>query len=494
VGKANRERRKAKQRSRANRARPTGRSAGLFEQPSDRRERPREAADALVAAALNAHLDQNEAALAFCLESLTAPPDGLTSRRAVNLALAEWFDRLVESVWRRGWQPVDVHRIVHRRAGQRQARLVVDAMAGQMRRYAPATVDDRWTAQLGTLGATVWWDRDENWLDAWGGREALDRAATLADAVELLDLLYRLPTIESLCPPPGAARPGGGRSGADRPAGKRGGGGPGGGGPGGGGPGGGGPGGGGPGGGGPGGGGSDPRILDRVRALLAKAESTEFTDEAEALTAKAQQIMARHSIDEALLAAREGSAERPGGRRVGIDNPYEAAKAMLLNVVAAANRCRSVWSKSLGFATVVGFQPDLDAVELLYTSLLVQATTAITQAGSRQDPYGRSRTRSFRQSFLTSFATRIGERLADATDQASKEARADLGENRLLPVLAARNDAVQEATETMFPELVAQTVSANDREGWAAGRAAADLATLNTRDTLRPHAAANPAG
>ena len=63
-------------------------------------------------------------------------------------------------------------------------------------------------------------------------------------------------------------------------------------------------------------------------------------------------------------------------------------------MVAAANRCRAVWHRSLGLCTVLGFPGDLDAVELLVTSLLVQATTAMVQAGSRRDVYGRSRTRS----------------------------------------------------------------------------------------------------
>ena len=47
----------------------------------------------------------------------------------------------------------------------------------------------------------------------------------------------------------------------------------------------------------------EPRILDKVRALLAKAESTEFPEEAEAYTAKAQELMARHRIDRAVLGA-----------------------------------------------------------------------------------------------------------------------------------------------------------------------------------------------
>jgi hypothetical protein len=49
-------------------------------------------------------------------------------------------------------------------------------------------------------------------------------------------------------------------------------------------------------------------------------------------------------------------------------------------VVATANRCRVVWHRNLGLRTVMGFRTDLDAVELLFTSLLVQATTALRPA------------------------------------------------------------------------------------------------------------------
>ncbi len=475
MGSRNRERRKAKQKARASRGRAqaagprtapgagpgtAGPGTGPFHQDRSQREMLRVRADRLVAAALNAQLDRDGAALAKCVESLVAPPVGPAGHRAVRQSLAGWSDRVVEATWQRGWQPIDVHRIVNRRADQRQARLAVDAMAAQLRQYAADTVDEQWKAQLQALDGTGSGKRDDKWLDAWGDLESRDRAEMLVDTLSLLNLLHGLPTIESLCPPPGTVRrdtPGRGHARGDpgRPAagsktGRS----------------------------------ADPRILDKVRALLAKAESTGFAEEAEALTAKAQQLMSRHSIDEALLAAREGSRDKPVGYRVGIDNPYEAAKASLLDVVANANRCRAVWAKNFGYATVIGFQPDLDAVELLYTSLLVQATAAMMQAGSRQDRAGRSRTRSFRQSFLASFAVRIGQRLTDAREQASEEAAAEAGEGRLLPVLAARHDSVRETTETMFPEIVARAVSATDGEGWAFGRAAADLASLHARDEV----------
>jgi hypothetical protein len=133
-------------------------------------------------------------------------------------------------------------------------------------------------------------------------------------------------------------------------------------------------------------------------------------------------------------------------------------------------------------STVLGFPADLEAVELLFTSLLVQATTALVHAGSRKDSYGRSRTRSFRQSFLSAYAERIGERLRCATDEAVKQAATDTGRGDLLPVLAARHQEVDEAVTAMFSKVVERSVRpGTDREGWASGRAAADLATLHAR-------------
>ena len=52
-------------------------------------------------------------------------------------------------------------------------------------------------------------------------------------------------------------------------------------------------------------------LLDRVRKLLAKAEDESVTPaEAQALTAKAAELMARYGIDRALLAARP-AGDRP---------------------------------------------------------------------------------------------------------------------------------------------------------------------------------------
>ncbi|MFD4528864.1 DUF2786 domain-containing protein [Streptomyces sp. NPDC058470] len=221
----------------------------------------------------------------------------------------------------------------------------------------------------------------------------------------------------------------------------------------------------------------DSRMLTRIRALLAKAEATGFPEEAEALSAKAQELMARHSIDEALLAARTHAKDAPGACRIGVEPPYETAKAVLLDAVAGANRCRAVWNDFLGFSTVVGFEPDLEAVELLYTSLLVQATAAMTKAEAAQRAAGRKRTKTFRQSFLAAYAHRIGDRLASA---AESQVASAVGE--LLPVLVAREVAVTDHMERMFPETVTTRLrGVTDETGWQEGAAAADRAQVRGR-------------
>lgn len=224
----------------------------------------------------------------------------------------------------------------------------------------------------------------------------------------------------------------------------------------------------------------DAAVLERVRALLAKAESTTFHAEAEALSAKAHQLMARHAIDRAMVL--RGDDDGVGSRRIGIDDPYAVAKVQLLAQVADACNCRAIWSEPFALVTVFGHAADLDTVELLHTSLLVQATTAMLAAGADRAGH-RSRSRGFRSSFLLAYAHRVGERLRQVTAATVAEAASDHGD-ALLPVLASRIDAVEAAVREACPHLVTRRTSIADDAGWAAGTAAASHADLSAR--LRP--------
>ncbi len=404
-------------------------------------------AEEIIFDALDARHHKRESDFVRLRTSLAEGAVDATGVQVVNRALFTVLLRSTRQTWERGWQPAELVRLARREFTVRHGRLMVDAIAAQMRVYAAPTVDPRWQAQLVALGAEVWWDHDDHYVGAWAKQQELDRTIAIDHLLDLLYFLQTLPSIERIGPVPGAGTPSGSTvTGPDSAA--------------------------------------DQRMLARIRALLAKAESTDFPEEAEAFTAKAQQLMARHSIDHALLAAKAGGRDEPVTRRIGIDNPYEAPKSLLLQVVAESNRCRSVWMKRYGLATVVGFPADLDSVELLFTSLLVQATKAMTQVSRRQDRPGHNNIRAFRQSFLTAYASRIGERLNAEAQEVDREVATSAAGVNLLPVLAARSDAVRDAFDRQFPDLTSHATRINSSEGWASGRAAADRASLHGQQAV----------
>ena len=130
--------------------------------------------------------------------------------------------------------------------------------------------------------------------------------------------------------------------------------------------------------------GTRPAVMGRIRGLLAKAESTEFPEEAEALTAKAQELMTRHAVDAAVLDAEPVEvARRRGVRPPGAPGPaVRGGQGPTADRGRGVNGVRSVWLDEVGMATVVGLPVDLDSMELLFTSLLVQATRAMAETGT----------------------------------------------------------------------------------------------------------------
>lgn len=367
------------------------------------------------------------------------------ARRDVALAVAEVLERQVASVWDGGWQPSDIARLVTRNLGNDEHALFRWMVAAQAVSYDQlgSRVAPGWMAQLHDIEATRGWDPQRPYLLQLEGVWT----EVIGSAVRLMSLLYGLPVVPRLTDPPSAWREGDAVSGTSLPAG----------------------------------------VLSKVRALLAKAEATTFEQEAEALTAKAQELMARHRIDQAVIAGTgDDGGAKPVGRRVGVDDPYADAKAALIDGVARANGCQAVWSKALGFATVFGFPDELVAVEELFTSLLVQATTALAREGSKRDEFGRGRTTRFRRSFLVAFAARISQRLHAAVEATIEEATNERSA-ALVPVLARREEATATAAQAAFPEIESFSPTATDGEGWYAGTLLGDRADLSRGPELTSH-------
>lgn len=238
------------------------------------------------------------------------------------------------------------------------------------------------------------------------------------------------------------------------------------------------------------------RMLARVRALLAKAESTSFQDEATALTAKAHELMATHAIDLALIEEQTGRGAVET-RHLYVAAPYPKEKATLLSGVARANRCRVIiglddetfqrWVREepqrlTGTGrqtTLIGYATDLDIVELLYTSLHLQAVNLMLLHGTVKNEWGENRTKSFRRSFLAAFASTVGDRL-EVNRLITTETADEATDGSALPVLVDRSERVDDRVEELFPELGTMRLSVSNSAGVIAGHDAGQQADIGT--------------
>lgn len=377
---------------------------------------------------------------------LRSLPAAVVDREAEALLLDQ-----VAAVWSGGWQPVELHRQGRRGCPTAAGgRLVGLAIAVDHAGRRAVSLDRRWMAQVEGLDLPEVNGRP-GWVRRWTDEEGLDRSPALAAIVDALANVLHVPRLEEVLPPPGSGSspprgvrpaPPGEATGAE----------------------------------------TDP-VLDRIRALLAKAESTSFEAEATALTAKAQELMTRHAIDAAVVQSRSGREdEQPVLVRVPVDAPYVDAKSLLLQTVAESGRCRTVFHQPLALSTVVGFPADVGAVEVLFTSLLLQAQTALAAAAKRAPAGTRTRSQSYRSSFLLAYAGRIRERLREINEAVFAEVEAEQGGD-FLPVLRSRSAAVDDFMTDRFGDMVSSPVRGGyDPSGWAGGTVAADQAQLTFGD------------
>jgi hypothetical protein len=237
-------------------------------------------------------------------------------------------------------------------------------------------------------------------------------------------------------------------------------------------------------------------MLDKVRKLLAKAEDPGCTPaEAAALNDKAAELIAKYGVDQALLAAATPEADPVGDRTISIYAPYALDKASLLGAVAHALRCRSVRIKHRtgsgnGYGMhLFGCASDLERTELLYTSLLVQASYGL--AAAKVPPY--EPLASFRRSWLAGFAQAVGARLRQAEQRASAEAATGSGPSMEL-VLADRGDRVARRVAEAYPRLGTapprRLIGSGAGDGYAAGQRA-DLGGVGGRTPLASPASAH---
>jgi hypothetical protein len=194
-------------------------------------------------------------------------------------------------------------------------------------------------------------------------------------------------------------------------------------------------------------------LLDRVRKLLAKAEAQGVTPhEAEALTAKAAELMARYGIDRAMLAATRPETDQPDNRVIDIANPWAQVRAHLLAGLAGAMRCQCILLNADAPGArvhIFGYRSDLERTDILYTSLLLQMAHGLTAS---VPPAGARSPRAWRRSWLLGFAAAVVARVKSAEDRAAARAEAEssTGPSTAL-VLADRSVVVRRQIEEAYP-------------------------------------------
>ena len=218
----------------------------------------------------------------------------------------------------------------------------------------------------------------------------------------------------------------------------------------------------------------DAKMVARVQALLAKAESTDFPHEAEALFAKAQELMTRHLIDDTLARART-STDKPELRRLTMVAPYASAKFTLISAVGRANDVQVVGSAN-NVVTLFGYRIRPRRGRIAVCVAGGAGFPRNVPAPAKKWPctaYAR-----FRHSFLIAFAYQVEQRLQEAKQRTEAERR-----TRKPPVRSCRC-SMPNATRSRnsptrrFRTCSASVVSLSHAGGYHAGRDAAERADL----------------
>lgn len=229
--------------------------------------------------------------------------------------------------------------------------------------------------------------------------------------------------------------------------------------------------------------------LDKIRKLLNMAERAATDEEADAFNRRAEQLMADWGIAAAQLAATGQATDNIELRIVDVDAPYGTAKSHLLASVARPMRCQTVrhaHRRGGGYScTVIGHRSDIERVELLYTSLLVQATAQLLRV--RPPAYSGESVKSFRRAWLYAYGQAVNDRLTTSERRAADQAAA--GDHHATAtttstaistalVLRDREQRVEDEKRRAFPNLITRNVSLTSAGGYGAGYRAGHTADL----------------
>jgi hypothetical protein len=234
----------------------------------------------------------------------------------------------------------------------------------------------------------------------------------------------------------------------------------------------------------------DAGLVEKIKKILAKAESTNSPEEASIFYAKAEEMMQRHMIDEAMLAALgTGKQDTIGMMHVPMGKTYWLAwRTVLVNLGYAFGFKVLIGDNRKG-GTIVwfGWQSELKTAEVMVAHLEIQAERAAAPfmsnytspytdtAKAREDRFKAKR--SFLEGYGCMVARRIETQRAMTRNQVSREKGESSG--NLLPVLVSRDDQLQSAFDDLHTKKANLKQTQLNATGYGAGREAGRSADIN---------------
>lgn len=243
----------------------------------------------------------------------------------------------------------------------------------------------------------------------------------------------------------------------------------------------------------------EEKYADKIAKLLRKAETT-TPEEAEALVAKAQELMTTYAISEAMIAKATGNSkpEEIIRKVISYTGIYRSALFDIGNAIGVANGCRTMisnvtWSKPHRTDLIlIGFQSDVDRAVMLDASVQIQAASAfhrwvkesaeLFRFMSNMDKYKEKR------DFFMGFASGLSGKLAAANraarETAAKDEAARAGvDNKAATesvalVLRSRKDQVNDWMDQQYGKTL-RSVSRRYSGGSGAGRGEGRIAGRN---------------
>ena len=221
---------------------------------------------------------------------------------------------------------------------------------------------------------------------------------------------------------------------------------------------------------------SREKYVEKVRALLAKAQGAATEAEAEAFFAKAEELMTKWEIEDAEIRAAQAAGEVTwtiNHRSYPLSSYSPVQDSMAMQYVAKAMGMEAyevpyVRGCRKAETVVFGTDDDLDRFEMMWASISLQMIRFMK--AEENAAWNRNQQRSFRLGFKVGFGKRVGERIAASRSKATGKSL----------VLAGKQDALEAA----LPDTLRHRNVKVNGHGLEAGERAANRADINRSERV----------